>query len=138
MKKILNYIRNFITNFYNKSENEKAISILIPYLITAFLIVPIGEVPKILLYILEFNLKIITPILIPILFVLPIMFKTKKGFLIYGIFIALIPNLIILYLYIDNAIYTKDFLKVYFIVLPILIGIFIAVNIVSTIRISKK
>lgn len=78
------------------------------------------------------------PILIPILFVLPIMFKTKKGFLIYGIFIALIPNLIILYLYIDNVIYTKDFFKVYFIILPILIGIFIAVNIVSTIRISKK
>ncbi|MGO1581179.1 MAG: hypothetical protein ACTHWZ_07210 [Peptoniphilaceae bacterium] len=89
-------MKKFILNFYELEEKEKYLKSFLLYFLSGITFLSMGEMPfgNIYTALASINISYIAPFLLSLLIFLPVLFKSKKGYLIYFFIIFLIPNLL--------------------------------------------
>lgn len=124
-------MKNLLIKFIKFNDVSKTKIILIPLILSNIIPFSFGKTFTFHIVLIAINLFFLIPILIPIVFVLPFTYNSKKGFLLYLYFLTNIYNLFFWILYMYNNLIN---LNRYIFAIPFILGIFLSV---SMIRINR-
>ena len=114
--------KKFLKDFLSLEDSEKNKIIFPVLLLTNIILFFPGEVPRFYI-ILMLNIFLITPIIIPIVFILPFIYKSKKSFLFYLYFVTNSFNLFWYGMVLHNIVFNENNILI---LIPLIFGISIA------------
>lgn len=117
-------LKKFLEDFLKLEDSQKNKTIFPILLFTNIILFFPGEVPRFYIIILMLNIFLITPIIIPIVFVLPFIYKSKKSFLFYLYFVTNSFNLFWYGMILYNNVFNEYNALI---LIPLIFGIYVAI-----------